>query len=234
MRQGHSSTTSCIGARAPGGPSLAVAELEPADGVGQADRAHRTRRRAIGYQHRATNMERFTAEGRRERAPRVDRRKLAADQLDLADERGIGPGLVGRRPTDAAQHLESVQRQRPLRRRRWCGSGSAVRREECPGRPEVADRRCIATTRPSRRIGGGRTSDDRHAGMVGAGRQRRLIAPSTLCTARICPCRPAQAGRRKTYPTPRTVWMNAGCPGSSSICERSQWTWTSTVRVSPA
>ena len=44
----------------------------------------------------------------------------------------------------------------------------------------------------------------------------------------------AQVGRRKTYPTPRTVWMKAGSPTSASIAVRSQCTWTSTVRVSPA
>ena len=43
-----------------------------------------------------------------------------------------------------------------------------------------------------------------------------------------------QVGRRKTYPTPRTVWMKAGSPTSASIAVRSQCTWTSTVRVSPA
>ena len=44
----------------------------------------------------------------------------------------------------------------------------------------------------------------------------------------------AQAGRRKTYPTPRTVWMNWGADGSPSSWLRSQWMCTSTVRVSPA
>ncbi len=43
-----------------------------------------------------------------------------------------------------------------------------------------------------------------------------------------------QAGRRKTYPTPRTVWMNWGADGSPSSWLRSQWMCTSTVRVSPA
>ena len=32
----------------------------------------------------------------------------------------------------------------------------------------------------------------------------------------------------------RTVWSSAGAAGSASISARSQWTWTSTVRVSPA
>ena len=36
--------------------------------------------------------------------------------------------------------------------------------------------------------------------------QRALIAASTLARRYV--------GRRKTYPTPRTVWMNAGVPGS--------------------
>jgi hypothetical protein len=43
-----------------------------------------------------------------------------------------------------------------------------------------------------------------------------------------------QAGRRKTYPTPRTVWMNCGADGSPSSWLRNQWMCTSTVRVSPA
>ncbi len=247
--QAPATTTSSIGPWIPGRPRLPVTELEPADGVRQADRTHRSRRRAIGCQHGPADMERLAAEGRRERAPRVDRGELAADGADLPDERGIGPGLVGGRATDAAQHQKRVQRQRPLGRRRWSWSGGAVRREECPGRRVRADRRIVAAARPSRRINGGRTSDDRHGRIVEARHQRWLIGRSTLgarpaerrgtaCgrdsgrrgSARGSP----QAGRRNTYPTPRTVWMNAGCPGSSSIWERSQWTWTSTVRVSPA
>lgn len=181
MRQASSSTTSSIGARIPARPRLAVTELEPSDGIGQPHGAHRAGRRTIRCQHGSTDVERLPAEGCSQRAPRVDRRKVAADDLDLAAEGRIGPGRIGGWAADATKDLESIQRQRPLRRRRWRGSGSAVRREECPERPDHADRRLLADTRPSRRIGGGRTSDERHDRRFGAGRQRGLIGRSTLC-----------------------------------------------------
>jgi hypothetical protein len=165
--------------RVPGRPRLTVPELKPSDGVREPDRPHRTGRGAIGREHGAADVERLGPEGCRQRTPRVDRRELTADRFDLSPEGRIGPCGIGRcGAADASQELEGVQRQRPSGRRRWGESGSVARWEESHGRLEGhADRWLVAATRPSRRIGDGRTSDDRHARIVGAARPRRFIRP---------------------------------------------------------
>ena len=165
--------------RVPGRSRLAVPELEPADGVREPDRPHRTGRGAIGREHGPADVERLAPEGGGQRTPRADRRELTADRLDLPPEGRTRP--MRHRPwrcRGASQELEGVQRQRPSGRRRWCGSGSVARWEESHGRLEGhADRWLVAATRPSRRIGDGRTSDDRHARIVGGEPSTRAYPP---------------------------------------------------------
>ncbi len=86
------------------------------------------------------------------------------------------------------------------------------RRTQCPG---------VDTSTGREEFRGGRSE---HGSKIEGRRQRRVRGVSTS----------GQAGRRRTYPTPRIVWITIGFSGSGSIAERSQWTWTSTVRVSPA
>src|SRR5919197_4007894 len=178
-------------------------------------------------------MERLATKRRRKRRSRPDRSKVSADELDLASESrpdqareprlGPRPG-ASRRIPDQARHLDRVERESFLRAAAQLdvkGVG-ATRMEEHIGWPfgrgdavESGDRWEV-----------GSPESDRHGVMIVIAYQRPHIGALIRSGD--------QAGRRYTYPTPRTVWISSGLPGSSSIWLRSQWTWTSTVRVSPA
>ncbi len=67
-------------------------------------------------------------------APAHDRGEVAADAVDLPRERRLPPraGVAGT-VAEAAEDEEGIQRQRPMRRRRWCLRRPADQREEILG-----------------------------------------------------------------------------------------------------
>lgn len=166
-----------------GSARVADAELQPAQRIGHPDGA----RVVIGRGRRRRVVECFAAVGACQRGPRAQRREVAAHELHLSVERIGGPAVrAARRIAQPPQQSKSVQRQRPGGRQRWSSEGVA-RGEESPGRRRVhAERRIVAgawsvdLVRGRYGLGLGLASDDRHAAMLDAACERRLIARSTL------------------------------------------------------
>ena len=108
---------------------------------------------------------------------------------------------------DVTQELQGVQRQRPRGVGAGAGAGAPSDGRSAPdGRRAmpIAARRRHATLAADRRRADERRSTCPH-------RRGRASTPAYPPRQRS---RDRQAGRRNTYPTPRTVWMKAGCPGS--------------------
>ena len=91
-----------------------------------------------------------------------DRVRAAGGPHRPAGRRRCRPGRLRRhRSAHPAQDLESVQRQRPLGRRRGRGSGSTVLGEEAGGRPKTIDGRSSPVRDPrGGRAPGGRATID--------------------------------------------------------------------------
>ncbi len=158
------------------------AEFQPAQGVGEADRAR------LVASTRGAEVECLAAVRPSQGRARPQRRQVAAHQLHLAIER-VGRPVVRAtaRISQGAQEAESVQRQRPGGRQRWSRSEGVARGEEGPGRRRVhAGRRLVAEARSVDLVRGrcglglGLASDDRHIVILDPRCERRLIGPSTM------------------------------------------------------
>jgi|GEM_PF-5256480 len=167
-----------------GSARVAVAELQPAQRIGHPDGT----RVVVGRGRRRRVVEGFAAVGTGQGGPRAQRREVATYELHLPVERIRGPAVrAARRIAQSPQQSKSVQRQRPGGRQRWSRSEGVARGEESPGRRRVhAERRIVAGARSVDLVRGRcglgleLASDDRHAAMLDAACERRLIARSTL------------------------------------------------------
>jgi hypothetical protein len=225
----------------------AIAELHPAQRIRDTDRSEQSGRLRL---RPAECLECLATEGRRQRAASPERREMEPDELDLPGECGIRPGPdQALRIAQRAPQSKRVQRQHPVGRWRWCRSDGTARREEDLERRGIADCQSAAGPHHPSVAESGRANDRRHGPKDGRARSTEAYRSVNAVpgsrddsSIRVAPgggrlgLQAGSArywGRLNTYPTPRTVWMNAGLAGSASIRLRSQWTWTSTVRVSP-
>ena len=83
--------------------SPAVAELEPAQGVGNVDRPERGPARP---QFVHPDVERLAPEGRGEAGSRPDRRQMQPNKIDLATEPRLEPALRRAGLTGSAENVE--------------------------------------------------------------------------------------------------------------------------------
>jgi len=84
-------------------PSPAVAELEPAQGVGNVDRSDRAR---AWPRFIHPDVERLAPEGRSEAGSRADRRQMQPNEIDLATEPRLEPALRRAGLTGSAENVE--------------------------------------------------------------------------------------------------------------------------------
>jgi hypothetical protein len=84
-------------------PSPAVAELEPAQGVGNVDRPDRGR---AWPRFIHPDVERLAPEGRGEAGSRSDRRQMQPNEIDLATEPRLEPALRRAGLTGSAENVE--------------------------------------------------------------------------------------------------------------------------------
>jgi hypothetical protein len=207
-----------------GGPASLGRKLHEPERVGHVERiAKRVRRRGCHMPERGRRRKRVRRRGRirprwreahtaalarigrREGGAGADHPEVAEDDRDLAPEGGRLPP-VGK-PACGGRQLD--------------GTGQGLEPQRCAH----GCRRAMG----ERSAGGSREGGERpvcHATRFAGPHERGMNAGRARVNL--------QAGRRRTYPTPRTVCRRIGFAGSRSTAPRAQWMCTSTVRVSPA
>ena len=193
------------------GARRAITEFHPAQGMCDDDRSSD---RSVAGAVRTATVTGLATVRRRQSASTHDRSDMAADQIDLPRERRLSPraGVAGMVAEDA-KNTEGIQRQRPIGRRRWCGSGYAARREEILGRCGAADRHIAAGPCHPGRFRSGVVMDHRHAQTMGAGRQPPFTGLSTCG-------RDGQRSRGHTRSASPRDPLDRGEPARGQTCAR--------------
>ena len=165
----------------------AIAELQPAQGIGDMNRTDRTSggrpsrpRRASSTRPRVVDdVEGLPPEGRGETGSRPNRREVEPDEIDLATESRVQPSLRWAGRTGSAENVERATGQLPSgRRRSELSDGSA---DGLAAGPPARWRLGRPDRRPQASLWLGGTADDRrHGGSVRRGHQRQIIGRSTL------------------------------------------------------